>query len=214
MGGLGWLALYWGICAVSLLSVNYALDKKYTERSQRLRPTVILFLLLISPLHAPVLIAVLSAIHFKKWYHHARGSALDRLSGSNELLAAIEPSEFIGLLSKRRQLLAHANGHLVVSDLAMKPINPEMLILDIVMRDRLLNVDDGLRSPATRSRNLTSRVFAAAHCYEQFSSDFAKEQVCLCQRFLSIRVGRAFEIVRQRDWHQADVPCRKLPDSP
>ena len=214
MGGLGWLALYWCMCAVSVLSVNYVLDKKYTERSQRLRPTVILFLLLISPLHAPVLIAVLAAIHFKKWYHHARGSAFDRLLGSNELLVTIEPSEFIGLLSKRRQLLAHANEHLVVSDLAMKPINPEMLILDIVMRDRLPNVDDGLTSPDTRSRNLTSRVFAAAPCYEKFSSDFAEEQVSLCKCFLSVRVGRAFEIVRQRDWHPADVPCRKLPDSP
>jgi hypothetical protein len=197
MGGLGWLAIYWGICAVSLLSVNYVLDKKYTERSQRLRPTVILFLLLISPLHAPVLIAVLAAIHFKKWYHHARGSALDRLSESNELLATIGPSEFIGLLSTRRRLLGHANEHLVASHLAIKPINPEMVILDIVIRARSSNIDDGCLSPDTR--NLTSRVFAAAPCYEKFSSDFAEEQVSLCKRFLSVRVGRAFEIVRQRD---------------
>jgi hypothetical protein len=204
MGGFGWLAVYWGVCAVCLLSINCALDKKYTERSQRLRPTAILFLLLISPLHVPVLIAVLAVIHLKKWYPRARQSALDPLSGPNELLAKIEPSEFIGLLSKRRQLLVPANKHLIASHLAMEPINPEMAILDIVMRAKSGKIDDGSMSPGTWSRDLTSQVFAAVPCYREFSSDFAEEQVALCERFLNVRIGPVFEIVRQRArWRQS-----------
>jgi predicted alpha/beta hydrolase len=209
MGGPAWLALYWGVCAVSLLSINSALDKKYTERSQRLRPTAILFLLLICPLQAPVLIAVLAAIHFKKWYHRAQGSAL---LGSNELLAKIKPSEFIGLLSKRRQLLTHANQHLIGSHLAIKPINPEMLILDIVMRTQSRHIDDGWMSPDTWLRNLTSQVFAVVPDYRELSSDFAEEQISLCERFLSVRIGPAFEILRQRSRHPADVFSHKLSD--